>query len=113
MQSQKRTREAAKTNLTAYGEARSITEWSEITGISEFALLDRMHNGLMTPEEILTTQYAKHRNLNQEYYAFGESHTISEWAHIRGMEHGTLKYRILRKNMSIEEALTKPTRGPK
>lgn len=43
--------------------------------------------------------------------AFGEAHTISEWARLYGIKRKTLHERIYRGGMTIERALTKPVKG--
>jgi hypothetical protein len=43
----------------------------------------------------------------------GETHSISEWAALRGMDRGTLSNRLNIRGMTVDEALSTPVRSRK
>ena len=47
---------------------------------------------------------------NKQFEAFGESHTLREWAKITGMAYHTLYNRMTVRNMTMQEAIQKPIR---
>lgn len=90
--------------------------WAISTGYDENAeygkmTLDRIDtDGDYEPDNCrwadLATQANNHRNM-KKYEAFGESHTLGEWAAIKGINYQTLSSRIHRDKMPIEYALEK------
>jgi len=58
-----------------------------------------------TPEE-----QARNRRTTRKYGAFGETLTVAEWAERHKRKASALKYRVTTLGMTMEEALTKPSR---
>lgn len=101
----------AATHLTAFGHTERLKDWAKITGIPIRILLSRYYCGRMTPEEMLTIKpimRIKPRKI--QYEAFGEFHTLAEWARIKNINACTLNNRIYVAKMSLEEALKHPVR---
>lgn len=82
------------------GETRTISEWSEITGISEGTIWRRLELG-WTAERALTENI---RKTVIEYN--GETRSLSEWSRLTGLAENTISRRIQR-GWSVEDALTK------
>lgn len=89
------------------GESHTLKEWSEITGINKSTIWRRITKYGWSVDRALTEQSAhESRNRNALYDLDGESHTLSEWASIKGMRLDTLCRRINHYHWSIEKALT-------
>lgn len=48
------------------------------------------------------------RAYNKLYFAFGEEHTLSEWAKLYGMKYATLYMRVADQHWTLEQALSTP-----
>ena len=87
----------------------SFYEWSMANGYDEKLSIDRIDNdGDYSPQNCRwVTQKVQSNNTrwNHKLTLNGESHTISEWASIKGIKANTLTYRIKR-GWSIERALS-------
>ena len=104
-----------------YG-ARGIAvcdEWQEYINFRDWAMangyeiglsIDRIDNSKgYSPDNCRWTsmkEQSNNRRSNHTVSFNGETHTIAEWAAIKGLEYGTLKARIKRYHWSIEKALT-------
>lgn len=104
-----------------YG-ARGITicdEWQEYTNFRDWAIangyaseltLDRIENdkGYSPNNCRWTTMKTQSNNRRSNHIISfgGETHTMMEWAAIKGLKYGTLSSRINRYHWSIEKALT-------
>jgi hypothetical protein len=74
----------------------------EGSNISEDVVQGRLRIGWLLADAIAKPT----RILNYEAYEFeGESHTLTEWAQIKGMKARTLRDRVLRLGWSLERAL--------
>lgn len=68
-------------------------------------------NGNYCPENccyIPMSEQAKNRTCTTKIEFNGQTHSISEWARITGMNRRTLQNRLKSKSYTIEDALTKP-----
>ena len=95
----------------AFGESRTLTEWSIITGIPRQTLVDRMHKGASMEQAI---QYGKVRPGKRDAVKVvcnGEEVSLSELAKREGLYYQTLKYRIKTMGMAPEEAIARPNRA--
>lgn len=86
----------------------AFQKWALSSGYKEDLSIDRIDpNGNYCPENCrwitMSAQQSNKRNVKLITYQ-GETHTIPEWAKIRGIEYGTLWSR-LKKGMPIEQAL--------
>ena len=96
--------------LEANGEAHTLNEWSEITGIPYRTLYMRMSRLGMSVQEAMNMVSRKCNRVMVTYN--GETHSLTEWAEITGLGYRCLQTRIKR-GMSAEEALTTPKLTPK
>lgn len=93
----------------------SFRDWAINNGYQENLTLDRIDvNGNYCPDNCrwvsMKVQSNNKRN-NRTIVYLGESHTISEWSDITGINKGTLRYR-LDAGWTAEKALTtKPISG--
>lgn len=83
------------------GETKSLSEWSEISGILVSTIKSRIILG-WPPERLLAAPATK----MQRFEAFGESKPLIVWAREYGIKYGTLHARVHRYSMPIESALT-------
>jgi hypothetical protein len=90
--------------ITFNGETKNLVEWSEITGIHNNTLKDRLNTG-WTIEEALTTP-AIDRSVNITYK--GETKSMAAWAKHLDIPYNTLESRIQGKGWDIERAFTEP-----
>jgi len=88
------------------GEERTISQWSDKTGIPRKTLEKRLRFYGWSVEKSLTTpvkanwKYVEHN---------GERHTLNEWAKITDIGRSTIEWR-LNAGWSIERSLTEPPR---
>lgn len=81
----------------------TITEWAEKTGISNWAIIQRLdadwsiEKTLTTPNQKVLIEYA------------GDKKSLTAWADQHGLKEATLRRR-LKSNWSMEKALTHPVR---
>lgn len=103
--------------LTIDGINKTLVEWSEISNVDYHTIKKRLYNGWSEKDAVFKTVSTK-RTMNKEYkrkpnynsilYEFnGESHTLSEWARITGLNVYTLRSRN-HMGWSIEDILTRP-----
>ena len=75
--------------LTALGHSRTISEWSELTGINQGTLWNRIHGGWDHARAVTTPA----RPL-RIYTWRGRTTTLAEWARVLGVPRNTLANRI-------------------
>lgn len=94
----------------------AFQEWALASGYSDdkkdgHYSLDRIDGTQgYYPENCRWTNYVvQNNNTNRNVFweAFGETHTIADWARITGVERHTLWARVYRLGYSIEEALSR------
>lgn len=109
-----------------YG-GRGITicdEWDNFASFSEWAInneysdsleLDRKNNDIgYNPENcrfVSRMVQANNKRSVVKHTAFGETHSLSEWSRITGINYYCLKARIKKLNWDIEKALSLNSRG--
>ena len=94
------------TRIKIGDENHTISEWGKITGTKKFNIGYRYRSGVHTDEEILTNEYL--RDLRKKNISYnGESHSIREWAKIKGLTYSAINWR-LKNGWSVESALNTP-----
>ena len=93
-----------------WNDFRNFEQWAINNGYLENLTIDRIdNNGNYEPSNCRWTTMsvqANNKRNNVFYEAYGEKHTISEWARIKGINEGTLRSRIMRNKWNIEKALS-------
>lgn len=96
--------------LTLNGETHCISEWAQITGIPVTTLTARIKENGWDVEKALTTPInvkGHYRKVNSRYVTYnGETHTVTEWASILGINAGTI-FNRLNRGCTAEKALSK------
>ena len=91
---------------------QSFYNWAMANGYRDDLTIDRKDvNGNYCPENCRwADDIVQHNNTRvNRYIEFkGETHTMAEWARIKGMKYVTLNTRINKYQWSIEKALTTP-----
>ena len=91
-------------------EYTNFSDWAKLNGYTEGLSLDRIDNnkGYSIDNCRWTTmkEQSNNRRSNHCISFDGETHTLEEWAKIKGLKYGTLSSRINRYHWSIEKALT-------
>ena len=92
--------------LTAFGTTRTLTEWARALGMSSSTLRSRLDRR-MPLEDALRREVGispgEHARWHHE--AFGEKHPLAEWAARYHIPITTLRVRMQRYKMSLEDAL--------
>lgn len=100
--------------LTAHGEARSITEWARLKGLTKTILIMRLNRG-WSPERAVDTPRHIHKAHPRRTYACpdGVKRTIREMADMASVSETAMRMR-LKNGWSVERALTElpVTRAP-
>lgn len=98
--------------LTYQGRTHTLTQWSEETGLSYFTLHRRLRNGWTTEQTLALpaerSRYVNKRSDRTMITFKGRTQSVHEWSAKIGTSVAALRSR-LKKNWSIEEALTIPT----
>ena len=85
-------------------------EWAMSSGYADNLTLDRIDaNGNYKPSNcrwVTMKEQCENRKSNRLISAFGETHTISQWAQKTGLKFTTIKGRIDRLGWSAEKALS-------
>ena len=93
----------------------SFYNWSMENGYSDELTIDRIEvNGNYEPENCRWATYKEQGNNTRRnhYITFdGETHTMCEWAKIKGMKYQTLAARINIYHWDIEKALNTPVKS--
>ena len=95
--------------LTFNGETLTINQWAEKLNIKRELIKDRLRLG-WNVDDALTTPAAKCEQ-HDNYEFEGETHSIAEWAKIKGIKYDTLHWRICRVGWDIEKALNTPVQS--
>ncbi|AGB62616.1 hypothetical protein [Bacillus phage phiAGATE] len=101
----KEDKEQLRKNYFYRGKYRTITELSEITGISFSILYDRLFSRGMQVSEALTFT-----NSATMYYYDGKLKTLREWAEVTGISYSALYTRLVRLNWEVSKAFTTPAK---
>ena len=93
---------------------RNFYKWAMENGYEDGLTIDRIDvDGNYEPSNCrfvpMSEQY-NNRTDNHYLTYNGETHTLSEWSRIKGINVGTLKDRVNKLHWSDEDALTKPVR---
>jgi hypothetical protein len=87
--------------------------WSMENGYNDDLTIDRINNDAgYEPDNCRWTTYKTQANnkRNNHFLTYnGETHTISEWSKITGIDKGTIRNRIVLHGWSVEKALTTKT----
>lgn len=90
-------------------EYTNFRDWAIANGYTEGLSLDRIDNDKgYSPDNCRWTtmkEQSNNRRSNHVITFEGETHTLEEWAKIKGLKYGTLSSRINRYHWSIEKAL--------
>lgn len=91
-------------------EYTNFRDWAIANGYNDELSIDRIDvNGNYSPDNcrwITMKEQSNNRRSNHLISFDGETHTLKEWAVIKGLKYGTLSSRINRYHWSIEKALT-------
>ena len=123
-----------QTLMTFDGQEQSIADWALDYGITPGIIIDRLNSGwsiersIIKPMVAVKGQVLNHRYLRnylrryrpircpqaapgkrQRYELEGQSHTLTQWSKITGIQRKTLKYR-LEHGWSFETAIQTPVR---
>lgn len=90
-------------------------EWAMQNGYADNLTIDRIDNDKgYSPENCRWVTYTDQNN-NQRSNCLveynGETHTIAEWSRILNINYETLKSRLHKYHLSVEEAFTKKVKG--
>lgn len=88
--------------LNVNGEIHTLKEWSEITGISYQVIWRRFYDE-WSPEEIVG--YKERIPIRDQLVYNGVSHSYKEWEDITGIKAATIRARLNRYGMDVEQAL--------
>lgn len=102
-----KTQQNNRRNVRRYdhdGRSLTISEWAEVTGLTQAQIYDRIVRRGWSAERALTTEVGNRLEYN------GKSLTISEWAEVTGLTRGLIYERIYRYGWSVERALTEKVR---
>lgn len=101
-----------KTNnhiLSCQGKVKTLSEWSNETGVSPNLLWYRATKNKSIDEILSAEKQEPIRYSTQN----GESHTLQEWSIITGIKEATIRSRIKRLNWSLDDAISIPTKTKK
>lgn len=92
----------------------NFRNWAFANGYQEGLTLDRIDNdGPYSPENCRWTtmkEQCNNRRSNHFLTYNGETHTLSQWAELRGMSLATLRERLFVHHWSVDKALNTPVR---
>lgn len=88
---------------------QAFYDWAINNGYNDSLTIDRIDvNGNYEPSNcrwVTPKQQARNRRSNRNYTIKGETHCLSEWCEILGLNYRTVQYRINILNQNIERAL--------
>jgi len=96
--------------VEAFGERKTLVEWSEEFGIAHATIAARLNNGWSPDDALLrpVKPYTDHGAKNETITFKGKSLTLLQWAKELGIKSGTLSARRCQ-GWSVEKMLTTPT----
>lgn len=98
-------------HLTAFGRTQTLAEWTRETGLWHGLIRFRIGAG-RTVEQALSDPVPPRENHRQAgVTAFGKTMGVAAWARETGIAFDTLYYRIVKRGMSPEEALSTPVKS--
>lgn len=93
--------------LCLNGEKKTVSEWSRILNIPESTIRNRIYNGKLKGEQILTTRVG----YNQPMYKYkGQMYTAKQLKDKCSIPFPTLRYRLTTAKWDVETALTSPSK---
>lgn len=92
-------------NYTYLGKTKNLLGWAEEFDVSYYSLKDRLNRGLDIEAALESAKTAKIRKTAKVYTAFGESHTLREWARIRNISYPLIEVRVMGCRWSLEKTL--------
>lgn len=102
------------TVCTEWHDYETFRAWALLNGYRDDLTIDRKDNdGNYCPENCrwaTDVEQSNNRRNNHLVTYDGETHTMAEWARIKGMSWATLQHRIYR-GWSLERAFNQPVRG--
>lgn len=94
---------------------QAFYKWSMDNGYAENLTIDRIDNTQgYSPSNCRWATYKEQGNntsKNRMLTAFGETHTLTEWAERSGLLFATLRRRVFVYGWDVEKAITTPVRG--
>jgi hypothetical protein len=100
--------------ITACGESKTLSEWAKDAGISPSTISQRLARG-WSEDEAVSTAVSRHNNRNYKPVIFrGENRTLLSLAEEFGINYHTLRQRVLKRGLDLEQALNidSRTNGP-
>lgn len=100
-----------RTGIYTYdGQSHTLPEWSKIKGISVYTLFYILSHGWSLGAALNTPSRIKNRDHDRIVEYKGESHLISEWAKIIGVQYWTLEQRLNVLGWDVDRALITPVK---
>lgn len=95
-----------RNNVIEYrGEAKTLKQWAEHTGIHWATILDRLTRGWSVERALAHPVRQREKAVGKLYEYQGKEKTLTEWAKDIGIRPGTLSARMRRLGMTVAEAI--------